>query len=198
MKLVEILARELDEWPEHATMAVQDDDGQIKMAAGDEPINSNGEFWTRDVEVYHEIQHGQHNLATDHATAIVTREMWEAERAKLARGEWDGEGLPPVNTVCEHQGYDDDCSSWFPVLILAHAKIGDRHVAVFQRVDDDMHITFSDAEFFRPIRTPEKIAAQEREEAVQQMLSVAEGMEAGLYMICCALYDAGYRKQEEV
>jgi len=182
MKLVEILAHEMDKWPSRVVAITQDGVGFVTGSSGliEKTIMTSGV------------------LSDDWSTAIVTREMWEAEREKVeGKVEWNGEGLPPVHTVCEHQGDDDDCNSWFPVLILAHAKIGDRYVAVFQRVDDDMHITFSDAVFFRPICTPEQIAAQEREEAVQQMLSVAEDMEAGLYMICEALYDAGYRKQEK-
>lgn len=89
MKLVELLARELKEWPEGASMAVQDGDGQIKMAAGDEPENGNGKdsIWVRDVEVYHEIQHGNRRVSDDYRTAMVTRAEWEAERARIAKPE---------------------------------------------------------------------------------------------------------------
>ena len=84
MKLVEILAREFNEWPQFATMAVQDDGGHIKMANGEKPEKSfGGTIWVRDVEIYHPIQLGSHELATDQATAIVTRTDWESERTSL-------------------------------------------------------------------------------------------------------------------
>lgn len=91
MKLLQLLARELKEWPEEATMAVQDADGQIKMAAGENPQNRNGQdrVWVRDDEVDHKIQHRLRELATDHATAIVTRADWQAEKARIA-GKVDG------------------------------------------------------------------------------------------------------------
>lgn len=93
MKLVEILARELKEWPEHATMAVQDADGQIKMADGEKPtISSSGRIWVRDGKVYHEIQHRGRELSENHATAIVTRDDWEAERAKLKATKANADG----------------------------------------------------------------------------------------------------------
>lgn len=183
MKLVEILARELADWPELATAARQ---------------------YGRTVRFYDDgCGMGCANfseVATDRRTAIVTRAMWEAERAKMeGKTEWDGEGLPPVGVVCEHQGDDEDCNSWFPVLTLAHAKIDDRYVAVFQRADDDRKISFSNAVFFRPIRTQEQIAAQEREDAVDEMVSVwriALGRHSSeCYEMAAALHDAGYRRQ---
>src|SRR5690606_7700816 len=88
MKLVEILARELNEWPEGVDEIFQDYDRELRY------IGWNASTLT-----------GKRpdDLADDHrrlgedAPAGVTREMWEAERAKLAStAEWDGKGLPPV------------------------------------------------------------------------------------------------------
>lgn len=183
MRLVEILARELHEWPDGQLWASQDPDKEVRF--DEDPIH---DFYVS-------------QLADDAGLRIgcgarVTREMWEAERARLDRAvEWDGYGLPPVHTACEHQGDDEDCNSWFPVFILAHATIGDRRVAVFQRVDDDMHISFSDAVFFRPIRTHEQVAAENREEGIMEMMRKS-GERLSFRKICEALYDAGYRKQE--
>lgn len=124
MKLVEILARELDEWPDEGgeydvkfitqtargCIETWEDDGLLVFQCGEWSIR-------RSIPV-DELVFEQHELATDHATAIVTREMWEAERARLkAPKEWRGpqDGLPPVGTrvmfrnhECEVVGYHDD------------------------------------------------------------------------------------------
>lgn len=88
MKLVEILARELEEWPEGVTHAVQDGRGERKakvwMLKGDSKntIFRKGEWFLGQGvwPIGASIRPG--TLATDHATAIVTRADWEAERAK--------------------------------------------------------------------------------------------------------------------
>ena len=98
MKLVEILARKLKEWPSEATHAVQDGRGKnrakIWMLTGDSKntICNQGE-WDLGRGVWicgSSLRTG--TLATDHATAIVTREMWEAERAKLKTPKANGNG----------------------------------------------------------------------------------------------------------
>lgn len=66
MKLVEILARELSEWPVKCKQAEQDRDLEIRFTGG---CGTGYDFFS--------------SMATDHATAIVTREMWEAEKYSL-------------------------------------------------------------------------------------------------------------------
>lgn len=91
---------------------------------------------------------------------------------------WNGEGLPPVGAVCEFAGgtrcqedpFDPDLMEGMEVTIIAHFKDGDSDVAAFTFnprnlsrgnavVEQGMHGCF------RPIRTPEQIAAEEREKA---------------------------------
>jgi hypothetical protein len=103
---------------------------------------------------------------------------------------WNGEGLPPVGTACLD-------SSGCEVVIVAHHANG-KH-AIFA---ESMHaglLYYGAAGDFRQIRTPEQIAADEREAAVKHMLdSVSSWVHKG--GICNAetfatmLYDAGYRK----
>ncbi|MOA57078.1 hypothetical protein D3C78_1811840 [compost metagenome] len=51
------------------------------------------------------------------------------------------------------------------------------------------------AEHFRPIRTPEQIAAEEREKALEAMFKIYH--DAGEFRTgLAALYEAGYRKVE--
>lgn len=106
---------------------------------------------------------------------------------------WSGEGLPPVGTVCEVNDARND--TWTRVdQVLASASLSGRDVAVF-RIGD--YIAYSPADRFRPIRTPEQIAADEREKAIAEMAqAVGLGGQPCVFGLdyIAALYDAGYRK----
>lgn len=80
MLLVDILARELKEWPEEAEEIAQDEDGRAHpySAAG----IFNGEEWTGDAQ-FASYNVNMRELASDHATAIVTRADWQAAKDKL-------------------------------------------------------------------------------------------------------------------
>lgn len=108
--------------------------------------------------------------------------------------EWNGAGLPPVGMVCEVEDAD---GNWHECEILAH-HLGD---AVFSPDPDYPYGAYDGMPEgrFRPLRTPEQIAAEEREKALKEM--------AGIVFSACgtiladdvlpALYDAGYRKVEQ-
>jgi hypothetical protein len=81
MKLVELLAKELAEWPDAALIA-QDGDTWIGGYSAIPDID-NYNNWMGKHCVCAVFSKGEHQLATDHATAIVTREMWEYERTRL-------------------------------------------------------------------------------------------------------------------
>jgi|SRR5690554_298946 len=85
-KLVEILARELEEWPDDVTWIAQDnyygprlcgfvnEKPMFKDINGSPtPVSRYGNRWTCQVN----------ELAEDYTSAIATREMWEQERNKL-------------------------------------------------------------------------------------------------------------------
>jgi hypothetical protein len=108
---------------------------------------------------------------------------------------WNGEGLPPIGTGCER---NVSRSSWCQSKIFAHSPCG--RFAAFL---DSCGMNWAGADSFRPIRTPEQIAAEKREAAVAAMLdldpfqpSATLGMMSRTEF-CGALYDAGYRKQEQ-
>lgn len=95
MKLAELLARELKEWPE-----ADFEQGRIESMsqAGDLQVSHYSgvrQVWRDDVSDWsgHDYvpcsRFTLPQLATDHATAIVTRADWEAEKARIA-GEVDG------------------------------------------------------------------------------------------------------------
>lgn len=109
--------------------------------------------------------------------------------------QWDGEGLPPVGTVCEAYWASDTKPQWFKFNMLF---LGDEH-AVANVEGDENHYTRSILESgkvqFRPIKTPEQIAAEERESHVLGMLC-HDALGNSRRGLAEALYDAGYRKQE--
>ncbi|WP_329099221.1 hypothetical protein [Pseudomonas aeruginosa] len=102
---------------------------------------------------------------------------------------WNGQGLPPVGLMVEWKaGLDHD---WQRVTVLAYANSD----AWFQPEDGPSFIVGNPANF-RRIRTPEQIAAEEREKAVGDMAMSIQGVPYQ-YPTLYALFDAGYRRQEE-
>lgn len=91
MKLVEILARELKEWPEAALVAMQDNDGQIVTSTGRLVEFSLGQ-WDSDGKGSKVTRHDYAEKAEDRTTAIVTRSAWEAARAKLSKPKANKDG----------------------------------------------------------------------------------------------------------
>jgi hypothetical protein len=82
MKLVELLARELKAWPNGVTIT-QDYDGDVGLYSISNPDATEGSAVWRFPGHIRNLEHLS-KIATDHATAIVTREMWESERARIA------------------------------------------------------------------------------------------------------------------
>lgn len=84
MKLVEILARELKEWPEYVKCIAQDSDGCAHPWGGCNLEYKNGELNSGTEIVRMAAYTVKMILADDHKSAIVTRAQWEAERARIA------------------------------------------------------------------------------------------------------------------
>lgn len=116
---------------------------------------------------------------------------------------WDGTGLPPVGTACEIHGtvwqeLHGDEFSWRRVEIIAHTNFGGSDVAVGRDIECAT-LGWGIASKFRPIRTPEQIAAEERQKAVDQMLAdyqytVGPCIHGLVRSQAERLYDVGYRK----
>jgi hypothetical protein len=86
-KLVEILAVELKDWPEDGgpvDAVVQDPDriAYVRKKYDPDVFAFHGNEWIG-VWYNHAMHRPLSDLATDYATAIVTRDQWEAERANL-------------------------------------------------------------------------------------------------------------------
>ncbi|HDR2991374.1 TPA: hypothetical protein QCK87_001148 [Pseudomonas aeruginosa] len=100
---------------------------------------------------------------------------------------WEGQGLPPVGLLVEWKAGADH--EWRRVTVLAYAN-GD---AWLQPEEGDSFIVGNPANF-RRIRTLEQIAAEEREKAIEEMCFAVETLTVKQAK---ALFDAGYRRQEE-
>lgn len=190
MKLVEILARELKEWPATTACFAQDDDGDIYNYVSTCIVRDRGEWeGVDDAYLDHSFDclelYGQ-DLAFDHDTAIVTRKMWENERAKM--NEWKN-GLPPVGTICEYRKNPDE---WLVGNVFGHRLCSNGEINVFVNLKNSWDYS-SDTTRFRPIKTPEQIAKEEREAALKDMKSIVMGSSLNHGMLE-SLYDAGYRK----
>ncbi len=107
------------------------------------------------------------------------------------KAEWNGVGLPPVGTVCEAL-WSEARDEWLKTKIFGvneHGQPIHRWEQGPKQFDYQASPLsgLSGRPYFRPIRTPEQIAAEEALRDIELLYS--EGGPA-------AVYDAGYRKVE--
>lgn len=109
--------------------------------------------------------------------------------------EWNGKGLPPVGQNVE---WRSDTYGWLGGKVVGH----DESVAILRHNDG---YAGRHAHNIRPIRTPEQIAAEERDKAIAEMLKpvfvkleaaglMTSGAPGILGVAMGALYDNNYRK----
>jgi hypothetical protein len=122
---------------------------------------------------------------------------WRKSRLvpRPSKASWTGEGRPPVGTLCEAEIYDGKgMLVWREARVIHHHPRHEGSAAIAHGDEELLAWTSS----FRPIRTPEQIATEEREAAIKEMLSVCPypGSHDGVARLYAeALYDANYRKQ---
>lgn len=144
-------------------------------------------------------------LKAGHAVRVSRREPdWREDdyaddliATSAIKRPWSGEGLPPVGFVCEVRnktpGY---CAFPWEKCTIALTNIGANGCVQICTIDHrgDFAIYYPEVDIiqFRPIRTPEQIAADEREAAIKDI----EDMIAGYSYRHCAelIHDNGYRK----
>lgn len=119
---------------------------------------------------------------------------------------WTGVGLPPVGTVCEFKA---NILGWVQATITAVTEMS----IVFTRPSYqngrplvEERLPHKAIERFRPIRTPEQIAAEERIAEINQMIGAINDHPNKYQSVthlsqlkiqedaCIDLYDAGWRK----
>lgn len=139
--------------------------------------------------------------AGSEATFRLDENAWTLIGERPSSPAWNGEGLPPVGAVCEYMwNYNRQGSEYVHVRILAH----DGNCAIMRVVggDHDNQLRESrtgdcgDHPIFRPIRTPEQKAAEEREAAIEVMCEETRLFGGQDKFIFGEIYDAGYRKVE--
>ncbi|HHK2337522.1 TPA: hypothetical protein ACQRHQ_003412 [Pseudomonas aeruginosa] len=110
---------------------------------------------------------------------------------------WDGQGLPPVGTVCEVKHRD---IGWVRCEIVAHKSFSCGGLTHAIAWIDENTLDQSQGLRFRQLRTPEQIAAEEREKAALEMAALMSGHDDRskdcFKVLGEILYDAGYRRQE--
>ena len=97
MKFLQLLGKELNKWPQGISAITQDISTSAWGFSSDKalPICNERGFWCSPAGInlgVREIGIDDVALSSDHATAIVTREDWEAERAKLKAPKANGDG----------------------------------------------------------------------------------------------------------
>lgn len=104
---------------------------------------------------------------------------------------WVGEGLPPVGAVCEVLNNELNNPVWETCTILWVGK----YRVIYDSESCNERVGFIEDLEFRAHRTPEQIAADEREKEVNRMVATAQMLDKGwARKVCESLYDAGYRK----
>lgn len=106
---------------------------------------------------------------------------------------WTGEGLPPVGTDCEASVFNSlGKPEWVKAKVVHRVR---NSVAVAHGPDLGLVVW---AQGWRPTRTPEQSAKEEREAQIDKMFSAASGWPNSLAVrsICAYMYDAGARMPE--
>ena len=184
MKLVDILARELKVWPEGVD--------SVWQSSCDNEI-----YFDADVRPFYTSLNAEDSGARG---AVITQAQWQAAVDALNAPkvvEWDEVGLPPIGMAsCEYLGahkYDE----WTVVNIFAH--YGN---TVFVDFGDGWRAE-KDSSRFRPIKTAEQLAEEEKKKVIddmqriyeESMLDYSSRLGHASRPAIKALYEAGYRKQ---
>ena len=104
---------------------------------------------------------------------------------------WTGEGLPPVGIEIEammRRNMHDDYA-WRRAKVVHGCIPGSEGEVLVYDVETTSPAWVDE---FRPIRTPEQIAAEEREAGITQMRELVGSLNSHPF---AELWDAGYRKQ---
>ncbi|WP_346395938.1 hypothetical protein [Pseudomonas syringae] len=125
-------------------------------------------------------------------SAELMRELGKVLFALPLPQAWNGEGLPPVGTVCER----NKLGRWILTTICGYSPDGQSYAAFF----DDDSVGWIAANFLRPIRTAEQIAADEKRADIEAIVAAFRYTEGQCthclpYSSAERLYDIGVRLQ---
>lgn len=120
MKLAEMLAKELEEWPEGVGCYAQDWDSCCYGWTTAELYNENGLWYSGKGCVVEAI--GVRILADDYDTAIVTKEMWEVARKELYRESTED---TPIGQTPNSNGYQTEGLQTVSILLdVLESRLG--------------------------------------------------------------------------
>lgn len=187
MKLVDILARELKVWPEGVSCLSQlQHNGAIINGKG-----YDGREWAR-------LQIAED---TPPAGVLVTEAEWQAAVDALNAPkvvEWDGVGSPQPGCSIEYSIGD----GWYPCEVRYVLNRDDcpgiALIAWCEHLGKDQYLSNDRDHRFRPARTAEQVAAEEREKGIQEICATLGWLNIrsdGSAQEAAILYDAGYRKE---
>lgn len=193
MKLVDILARELKEWPENQDFAWQDQNREIRFNC-----QTKHDFYVRELAEDHVRQ-----LSEGNPRAGVTRSQWQAAVDALKAGEqaWDGTGNPPVGTECEFkttQGNVDREFEKVRIQYLSEVTLVVLRLEPKNGIETEIICHPATAKF-RSVRTAQHLAEEVREKEIMAMVDARKPKDEDLRLIydhCSVLHDAGYRVQQ--
>ena len=199
MKLVDILARELKVFPESYRYILFDGANGCYADLGPITKPLTIDCSECDDELAFPVYREQWQAAVDalraEANPAESMALHHQEVGRITR-QWNGEGLPPAETVVELRTVSAK-TDWAKAKI----KFASRNVVVWdwdgEPAISGLCTAYAHAIEMRPIRTPEQIAAEERERVIDTMVKSCPYPGSGCTRIdCAALYDAGYRKFE--
>lgn len=105
-----------------------------------------------------------------------------SEYIERPRKEWSGpeDGLPPIGTVVDYM--DEHCT------VIAHVMERNEKGAILQGADDWFYGTETTID---PIKTPEQLAADQRETAIRELMDIAQ---VDCRVTAARLVDAGFKR----
>lgn len=159
MKLVEILARDLKEWPEGAEYIVQDHDGQCWPSSkleGRPPELVDNMHWSC---WYVSVDDFYIEVAEDFRTAVVTKEQWEEERAKLEKEHTCFSTFPNPGERCKVRVDLDGNTTWVPCYIVGMDDQGFCVYSLLDILSDQTGLPYDGApspDYFAPLSEKEE------------------------------------------
>jgi len=195
MKLVDILARELKVWPEGVSCLSQlQHNGAIINGKG-----YDGREWAR-------LQIAED---TPPAGVLVTEAEWQAAVDALNAPkvvEWEQGDIPTIGDRCEayilaeteKQGHQ--MNRWASGKFIGKALADNGGIALLVECDDGWTHVINGFSYVRPERTAEQVAAEERENTINEALSILPGevrCKAVVGQAVQIMIDAGYQKRVE-
>lgn len=116
----------------------------------------------------------------------------ELKEEQMNKQEWNGEGVPPVGTVCEYKERKSIDDAWDkPTKVKVFAVDGSM-VAV-KSLDESFRF-WAELKWLSPIKTKEQLEAEEREKTIKDIAQIVANAEEKWWPE--ALYDSGYRKMK--